>query len=178
MWWGYSHLIAGAWHATVQGRNEVRQRLGQEASLVPPCSNLRSLGSKCTALKKVLVTMDFFALPQSFGMRGVMPPLFTPLRSYKCQLILLGCEKNETAAVANEDIVSGFATKLDDCMFKVSSWHWKCLREYYSSIMLCSRCQNCSFCDSLCSNFFSLYFMFSFFVVPKDVSKTASVDKR
>jgi len=54
-------------------------------------------------------------------MRGVMPPLFTPLRSYKCQLILLGCEKNETAAVANEDIVSGFATKLDDCMFKVSS---------------------------------------------------------
>jgi len=41
----------------LQERNEVRQRPGQEASLAPPCSNLRSLGSKCTALKKVLVTL-------------------------------------------------------------------------------------------------------------------------
>jgi len=34
-----------------------RQRPGQEASLAPPCSNLRSLGSTCTVLKKVLVTL-------------------------------------------------------------------------------------------------------------------------
>jgi len=40
-----------------QGRNEVRWRPGQEASLAPPCSNLRSFGSKCTMLKKVLVTL-------------------------------------------------------------------------------------------------------------------------
>jgi len=33
------------------GRNEVRWRPGQEASLAPPCSHLRSFGSKCTALK-------------------------------------------------------------------------------------------------------------------------------
>jgi len=29
-----------------QGRNEARWRPGQEASLAPPCSNLRSFGSK------------------------------------------------------------------------------------------------------------------------------------
>jgi len=40
-----------------QGRNKVRLRSGQEASLVPSCSNLRSLVSKCTVLKKVLVTL-------------------------------------------------------------------------------------------------------------------------
>ena len=34
----------------------VRWRLGQEASLAPPCSNLRFFESKCTVLKKVLVT--------------------------------------------------------------------------------------------------------------------------
>jgi len=31
----------------MQGRNEVRWRLRQETSLPPPCSNLRSFGSKC-----------------------------------------------------------------------------------------------------------------------------------
>jgi len=40
-----------------QGRNEVRWRPGQEATLAPPCANLRSFGSKSTALKKVLVTL-------------------------------------------------------------------------------------------------------------------------
>jgi len=37
-----------------QGRNEVRCHPGQEASLAPPCSNLRSFGSKPTVLKKYL----------------------------------------------------------------------------------------------------------------------------
>jgi len=36
-----------------QGRNDVRWRLGQEASFPPPCSNLRSFASKCTVLKRV-----------------------------------------------------------------------------------------------------------------------------
>ena len=49
-----------------QGRNEVRWRPGQEASLAPPCSNLRSFGSKCTALQKVLVTLlGHFGVPCS-----------------------------------------------------------------------------------------------------------------
>jgi len=102
--------------------NEVRQRPGQEASLAPPCSNLISLGSKCTALKEVLVTLfglfgarSHSALPIVIRRPGyyahLAPPLVTPLRPYKCQLVLLGFEKNETAAVANEDIVSEFSTK-------------------------------------------------------------------
>jgi len=40
-----------------QGRNEVRLRPGQEARLAPPRSNLRSFGSKCTPLKKVLAIL-------------------------------------------------------------------------------------------------------------------------
>ena len=37
----------------VQGRNDVvRWRPGQEASLAPPCLNLRSFGSKCTVSEK------------------------------------------------------------------------------------------------------------------------------
>jgi len=40
-----------------QGRNEVRCPPWQEATLGAPCSNLRSFGSKCTALKKALVIL-------------------------------------------------------------------------------------------------------------------------
>jgi len=86
------------------------------------------LGSKCTVLKKVLVTLfGLWAPLQSFGAPlsdsalpvvirriGNYAPLLrlvTPLRPYKCQLVLLGFEKNETAAVANENIVSEFSTK-------------------------------------------------------------------
>jgi len=35
----------------LQGRNEVKVRLGQETSLAPQCSTLRSFGNKCTVLK-------------------------------------------------------------------------------------------------------------------------------
>jgi len=41
----------------VQGRKEVGWRPGQEASLAPRCSNLSSVGSKFSVLKKVLVTL-------------------------------------------------------------------------------------------------------------------------
>jgi len=40
-----------------QGRNEVRWRPEQEASVATPCSTLWSFGNKCTVLKKVLVTL-------------------------------------------------------------------------------------------------------------------------
>jgi len=54
-----------------QGRNEVRWRPGQEASLLPPCSNLRSFGTKHTVLQKVLVTLwDISALSEV-----IQPPL-------------------------------------------------------------------------------------------------------
>jgi len=41
----------------MQGRSEVRWRPEQEASLTPPCSNLRSFVSRFTVLKKILVTL-------------------------------------------------------------------------------------------------------------------------
>ena len=51
-------------------------------SLAPPCSNLRSFGSKCTVLKKVLVILlGLFGAPRNdsappwwFGARGIVPP--------------------------------------------------------------------------------------------------------
>jgi len=45
------------------------------------------------------------------GNYAPLPSLVTPLRPYKCQLVLLGFERNETVAVANEDIVSEFSTQ-------------------------------------------------------------------
>jgi len=47
-----------------QVRNEFRWRPGQEASLWPQCSNMRSFGSKCTVMKRALVTvLGYFGLP-------------------------------------------------------------------------------------------------------------------
>jgi len=51
-----STLVCSFFGTAAQGRNEVRWRPGQEAKFGAPCSNLRSFGSKCTVLKKVLVT--------------------------------------------------------------------------------------------------------------------------
>ena len=66
----------------------VRWRPEQEASLAPPCSNLRPFRSKFTVLKKVLVTLlglfgahrshfpppQWFGAPWWFGNRGILPP--------------------------------------------------------------------------------------------------------
>jgi len=45
--------------------DDARRRPGQETSLAPPCSKLRSFGSKCTVLKKALATLlGLFCAPQ------------------------------------------------------------------------------------------------------------------
>ena len=55
----------------IQGHNEVRWRPRQETSLAPSCSNLRSFESKCTVLKKVLVTLlGLFSAPRSDSTPG------------------------------------------------------------------------------------------------------------
>ena len=60
-----------------QGCNEVRWRPGHEASLAPPCSTLRSFGSKCTVLKKVLMTLlGLFGAPRSDSAPGELFPPF------------------------------------------------------------------------------------------------------
>ena len=62
----------------MQRRNEFRWRPGQEASLAIPCSDLRSFGSKCTALKKVLATLlGLFGGP-SHSAPGALCPLAPP----------------------------------------------------------------------------------------------------
>jgi len=52
----------------------------QEASLEPPCSNLKSFGSKCTVLKKVLVTLlGLFGAPIVIRRPGNCAPIVAPL---------------------------------------------------------------------------------------------------
>jgi len=63
------------WHALGHSAlakrcNEARWRPGLETSLALPRSNLRSCVSKCTLLKKVLVT--FRRPPQSFGAQRIV----------------------------------------------------------------------------------------------------------
>jgi len=78
-------------------RNEIGWRPGQEASLVPPCSYLRSFGNKCTVLNNVLVTLlglfgnpavirrppHWFDAPIVTRCPGIVPPvppIVTPLQ--------------------------------------------------------------------------------------------------
>ena len=68
-----------------QGRNEVRWRPSQEATLALPCSNLSSFRSKCTVLKKVPVTLGLFDAPRSDSAPGELypscPPRYAPSAS-------------------------------------------------------------------------------------------------
>jgi len=50
-----------------QGRTKVKWRPGQETSLAPPCSNLKSFERKCAVLRKVLET-----LMRLFGAGGIV----------------------------------------------------------------------------------------------------------
>jgi len=98
---------------------------GQEANLAPPCSNLRSLGSKCTALRKVHVTLDFLAPSQSFGAPHsdstpgeLYPPCPPSLRpcdrinvSWFCQVL----KKMKQLLWQTNTSFLNFRPKLDDC---------------------------------------------------------------
>ena len=69
--------------ACTQGRNEFIWRPGQEASLAPPCSNLRSFGSKCSLLywrKYLWHCCDFSAPPAMIQHLGNCAPLAPLLR--------------------------------------------------------------------------------------------------
>jgi len=48
-----------------QGCNEVRWRPGQETSLAPPCSNLRSFGSKSAVEESIVTLLGLFGAPRS-----------------------------------------------------------------------------------------------------------------
>ena len=62
-----------------QWRSEDRWRPGLGARLASPCSNVRFFGSKCTELKKVLVTLlGLFGASQWFSARRIVSPF--PIR--------------------------------------------------------------------------------------------------
>ena len=75
----YLQKISSFWldNRDVQEPNEVRWRLGKETSLAPPCSNLRSFGSKCrpTVLKKVVMTLLWLFAPRSDSASAKLCPL-------------------------------------------------------------------------------------------------------
>ena len=61
-------------HGVTKGRTEVRLGPGQDTNLPPPYLNLRSFGSKCTALKKKLGTLlGLFGASQWFGAWALCP---------------------------------------------------------------------------------------------------------
>ena len=64
-----------------QVRNEVRWHPGQETSLAPPCSNLRSLGSQFAVEDSTCdIARTFRRLLPGFGARGIVSLL--PLSRY------------------------------------------------------------------------------------------------
>jgi len=71
------------------GSNEVRWHLGQETSLPHPCSNLRSFGSKCSVLKKVLMTLLGLFSPHSDSVLGELRPL-APSLCLWCHAMKIG----------------------------------------------------------------------------------------
>ena len=89
----------------VQGRNEVRWRLGKETSLAPPCLNLRSFGSKCTVLKKVLMTLLWLFKPRSDSApRELLAP---SLRLWRYTIKIGKCsENNQISKSENHEIYS------------------------------------------------------------------------
>jgi len=58
------------WPGNTRPGIEVRWRPGQETSLAPTCSNLRSFGRKCTAMKLLSTLLGLF------GGRGIAPPRY------------------------------------------------------------------------------------------------------
>ena len=59
-----------------QGRNEVRWRPGQETSLAPPCSNLRSFGSK--SAESTCDIVRTFQRPNNDSAPGELRPPCSP----------------------------------------------------------------------------------------------------
>ena len=100
-------LSAGAIWPRYQWRNEVRWRPGQEATLAPPCSNLRSFGSKCIVLKNVRVTLLGFSAPVAVirrpGNCAPLPPSLCP-----CSVVRdSGVDLYDTRGVTRLDGVRG-----------------------------------------------------------------------
>jgi len=84
-----------SWKRSNQERNAVRWRLELETKLAPPCSNLRSFGSKCAVKVSTCdIVVTFRRPPQSFGAPMVIrrpgncappsPPRYAPGSNPSC----------------------------------------------------------------------------------------------
>jgi len=114
------------WSPDWQGRNEVRWRPGQDASLAPPFSNLRSSGNQCTVLKNVRVTLlGFLAPSQSFGAPTVFQRPQSDLAPGNCAPLassLRPCWLNHNATCKKLHMLT-LANNLPLC----DKMHWTCL---------------------------------------------------
>ena len=72
------------------GRTKVRWRLRQNTSLPPSCSNLRSFGSKCAVLKKVLITLLGLSGPSAVIWRPGNCALLPPSLRLRCYAMKIG----------------------------------------------------------------------------------------
>jgi len=73
--WSHSLFLKNAFFIYEwQRRNEVRWHPGQNASLPPPCSGLRSFGSKCS-LEVLVILLGLFGAPAVIRRLGDCVPL-------------------------------------------------------------------------------------------------------
>ena len=86
--------VAAVWNPTravdhvARGVMRIDGARGNKQVLAPPCSNLRSFGSKCTVLKKVLVTfLGLLAHPAVIRRPRNVPPLITTLYITYCSTL-------------------------------------------------------------------------------------------
>jgi len=124
----------------VQGHNEVRWRLGQETSLPPPCSNLRSFGSKCSALKKVLMTLLGLFAPRSDSVPGELCPLAPSLHLW-CFAMKIG-KFSESKQIFNSE-------RHEHLQFSKTIRHGSCT-ECQQRLLAAFQVYSCSFVSLLC----------------------------
>ena len=127
-----------------QGRNEVRWGPGQKASLTPPCSNLRSFGSKCTIEESTCdIVWTLRRPPHSSGAPAVIqrphndsaPGKLCPF----CHPSLHPCTLANNVPVSDKNALSvPIFSVIDRILFKIP----KKLRKLFSHNVLKSRLVN------------------------------------
>ena len=133
----------------MQGRNEVRWRLGRETSLAPPCSNLRFFGNKCTVLKKVLMTLLWLFGPCNYSAPGEFRPLLFSLRLRRYSIRIrkfsenkqiFKCDRHELLFCEHLQFSNTIAYRMDlaQTVNKGYWWHFKFLRVVFVSLQILS----------------------------------------
>ena len=104
------------------------------------------------------------ALPVVIRRRGIMtpcPPRCAPATVLKPVGFVRFWKKMKELLWQTKISFLNFRPKLDDCMFKVFSWHCKCLHEYYSPTVLCYSIKQVSELQLLWQFMLKFIFLFS-----------------